>query len=82
VRQVFPSAERYVLSNALVFREAQPLVRYCASGVVDRISGRPADGVHRDRLIEAIRQRVQGIIDQDGAFRDPKDYGFFVADVA
>jgi ubiquinone/menaquinone biosynthesis C-methylase UbiE len=82
VRQVFPSAERYVLNNALVFREAEPLMRYYASGVVDRISGRPADGVHRDRLIEAIRQRAQAIIDQEGAFRDEKDYGFFVADVA
>jgi ubiquinone/menaquinone biosynthesis C-methylase UbiE len=82
VRQIFPSAERYVLSNALVFHEAEPLVRYYASGVVDRISNPPADGAHRQRLIEAMRERVQGIIDQDGAFRDPKDYGFFVADVA
>ena len=44
VRQIFPYAERYVLSNALVFREAEPLVRYFASGVVDRISNPSADG--------------------------------------
>jgi hypothetical protein len=81
VRQIFPSAERYVLSNALVFQEAEPLVRYYASGVVDRIADRPADGVHRQRLIEAVRERVQAIIDREGAFRDPKDYGLFVADV-
>lgn len=81
VRQVFPSAERYVLSNALVFHEAEPLVRYYASGVVDRIADRPADGGHRQALIQAVRERVQQIIDKEGVFRDPKDYGFFVADV-
>jgi SAM-dependent methyltransferase len=81
VRQVFPSAERHVLTNALVFREAEPLVRYYAAGVVDRIAERPADNTHRQRLIDAVRGRVRAIINQEGGFRDPKDYGFFVADV-
>lgn len=81
VRQVFPHAERYVLSNALVFHEAEPLVRYYASGVVDRIANRPADNAHRPALIEAVRKRVQAIIHEEGAFRDPKDYGMFVAEV-
>jgi ubiquinone/menaquinone biosynthesis C-methylase UbiE len=82
VRKVFPSAKRHVLSNALVFHEAEPLVRYYASGLVDRIADRPADSVHHPKLIEAVRDRVQAILDQEGVFRDPKDYGFFVADIA
>jgi hypothetical protein len=81
VRQVFPAAERHVLTNALVFREVEPLVRYYASGVVDRVADRPADNSHRPRLIDAVRERVQATIVQEGAFRDPKEYGFFVADV-
>ena len=81
VQQVFPSAERHELTNALIFHEAEPLVHYYVSGVVDRIADRPADNPHRQRLKDAVRERVQAIIDQEGAFRDPKDYGFFVADV-
>jgi hypothetical protein len=56
-------------------------VRYYASGVVDRIAKRPPDNADCPRLIDAVRERVQAIIDQEGAFRDPKDYGFFVVDV-
>ena len=51
VQHVFPSAERYVLSNALVFRESEPIVRYHASGMVDRLAGGPSDASHRPRLI-------------------------------
>lgn len=56
-------------------------MRYYASGVVDRIANQPADNAQRQPLTHAVRERVQAIIHQEGAFHDPKDYGFFVEDV-
>ena len=81
VQAVFPSAERYVLDNALVFHDPEPAVRYYASGAVDRIVDRPADGSHRERLVQLVRRGIEAIIEREGVFRDPKPTGCFVAEV-
>ena len=79
VRAVFPSAERRVLDNALVFHDPEPALRYYASGVVDRIRDRPADGSHRARLLPLVRRGIEAILEREGVFRDAKATGCFVA---
>ncbi len=81
VQEMFPTAERHVLHNALVFHEAEPLLRYYASGAVDRLADRPSDGSHRPKLLSLVRERAEVVIQREGVFRDPKAYGFFVAAV-
>jgi len=51
VRVAFSPTEGGSFSNALVFRESEPIVRYHASGMVDRLAGGPSDASHRPRLI-------------------------------
>lgn len=82
VRSVFPATERYVLDNALVFHEPEPALRYYASGPIDRIRDRPADGSHRARLLPLVQAAIETIVREDGEFRDPKPTGCFVATVA
>ena len=33
------------------------------------------------KLLGVVRERVEAVIEREGVFRDPKDCGFFVADV-
>jgi ubiquinone/menaquinone biosynthesis C-methylase UbiE len=82
VRSVFPSAERYVLDNALLFQDAEPALRYYASGLVERIRDRPVDGSHRERLLPLVRAGIEAIIASEGSFRDPKPTGCFVAHIS
>ena len=78
VEQVFPSAERHVLEGALVFKTAEPALRFYATNRIDAIRDRPPDGSHRARLLRPMRQQIDAIIEQDGAFTVPKSVGFFV----
>jgi ubiquinone/menaquinone biosynthesis C-methylase UbiE len=80
VRSIFPRAERHFYEDALLFRTAEPALAYYASGVIDRIAGRPADGSHRGRLLPVVRAQVQAIVEREGAFRVPKTTGCFVAE--
>lgn len=70
VRRVFPSAEKMVQTNALVFPKAAPVLAYYASGPVDSVR-EPTDETRRElvtRMDELIRQRIAAA----GEFRIPK----------
>ena len=82
VRQVFPLVERHAIESALVFDDAEPALRFYATNRVDLIEDRPADGSHRARLVPAVRARTDAIIQKEGAFRVPKTWGYFVADLS
>jgi SAM-dependent methyltransferase len=81
VQRVFPTAERHTLDSFLVFPNPEPALRFYATGLIDRVKDRPADGSHRPRLLPLMRQRIQTIIATKGAFRVPKTVGWFTADV-
>jgi SAM-dependent methyltransferase len=81
VHEVFPSARVEVLRNAFIFPEAEPILRYYASFMVDMIDRPLPDDAHRPRLMAAMRGRVEELIAREGPLRIPKDAGCFVADV-
>lgn len=78
VQSVFPGAERNLWPNALVFRDAEPAIRFYASGQVDTIRNRPVDGSHRPALIQSVGERIRGIIARDGVFRVSTGAGCFI----
>jgi SAM-dependent methyltransferase len=80
VQQAFPVVERHILEGALVFEAAEPALRFYATNRIDAIRDRPADGSHRARLLAPMRERIEAIIEQEGAFIVPKSVGFFVGD--
>jgi SAM-dependent methyltransferase len=82
VREVFPNVERFVREDAFLFPTADAALRYYASGAIDAIHDRPADGSHRPRLLALVGERIQEIVRSEGGFRDPKDSGCFVATVS
>jgi ubiquinone/menaquinone biosynthesis C-methylase UbiE len=80
VQQVFPSTTRHVLQGALVFRTAEPALRFYATNRIDAVRDRPSDASHRARLLPAMRQRIEAVIQQEGEFIVPKSVGFFVGE--
>jgi ubiquinone/menaquinone biosynthesis C-methylase UbiE len=82
VRKVFPSVERHVIESELVFPDAEAALRFYATNRIDLIQDRPEDGSHRARLLPAVQARIEAIIQREGAFRVPKTWGFFVAEVS
>ena len=70
VRRVFPSAEKCVQENALVFPTAEPVLAYYASGPVDSVR-EPTDETRR-RLLARVNELVRQRIRDDGEFRIPK----------
>lgn len=81
VRSVFPTAERHVRPDAFVFRDAEAVLRFYATGRVEAIENRPGDGSHRPALLAAVGERVATILARDGVFRVPKNAGCFIATV-
>ncbi len=81
VRGVFPSAEVFVREDAFVFTDPEPALRYYASGSIDSIEDRPADGSHRAPLLREMGDGVAAIIAREGVFRVAKSAGCFVATV-
>jgi ubiquinone/menaquinone biosynthesis C-methylase UbiE len=81
VRAVFPGAQRLVYSDAFVFPDVPAVLRYYASGKVDNIEERPADGSHRKKLLPLVADRIEATIAREGVFRVPKAAGCFVAEV-
>ena len=81
VQRVFGAAERHVVRNAFVFPTAEAALAYYASGLVDGIAERDAEGSHRGKLLPLMAARIEGIIEREGVFRVPKDAGCFVASV-
>jgi SAM-dependent methyltransferase len=81
VREIFPSAEKFVREDAFVFPNTDAALRYYASGAIDALQDCPADGSHRPRLLALVGEQIDQIIRSEGVFRDPKDAGCFVATV-
>jgi hypothetical protein len=81
VRSVFPTVEVHPLPNAFVFPTTEAALRYYASGRVDAIDERLADGSHRPPLLEKAGAMIDEIIRQEGSFRVPKDAGYFLASI-
>lgn len=79
VRGVFPSAEVFVRDDAFVFRDPEPALRYYATGAIDAIENRPADGSHRAPLLREMGDAIAAIIAHEGVFRVAKSAGCFVA---
>ncbi|HEY3058722.1 MAG TPA: methyltransferase domain-containing protein [Chloroflexota bacterium] len=79
VRSVFRTAERQVLSGALVFPSAEAALRYYASGPIDRVIDAPPEA--HGRLLAAVGNRIRAIVEREGDFRVAKSVGWFVADV-
>ena len=79
VQSVFPNVEVYREPNAFVFPTVEPALRYYASGRVDAIEERDAEGTHRPALLARMAALVGEIIAREGIFRVPKDAGSFLA---
>jgi hypothetical protein len=58
-----------------------PTAGFYATNRIDLIENRPLDGSHRPLLLAAVGRRIEAIIAQDGVFRVPKTFGYFVADL-
>ena len=61
VQRVFGAAERHVVRNAFVFPTAEAALAYYASGLVDAIAERDAEGSHRGKLLPLMAARIEGI---------------------
>jgi ubiquinone/menaquinone biosynthesis C-methylase UbiE len=81
VRAVFPTVQRHIRKTALVFPDPEPALRFYATNRIDMIEGWQTSTEHRARLLPLVRSKIEAIIRQEGAFRVPKNYGYFVADV-
>ena len=79
VATAFPHAEVRRFENALVFPDPAAVLRFYASGPVDAIRDPSPDSGHRPRLMAAMEAKLKTLFAQEGALRDPKIYGCFVA---
>jgi ubiquinone/menaquinone biosynthesis C-methylase UbiE len=79
VRSVFPSAELSVRTDAFMFPDAAPALRFYATYAIDSIEGRPADGSHRAALLREMGDAIDAIVTREGVFRVAKTAGCFVA---
>ena len=61
VREVFPTAVRFVREDAFVFPTTEAALRYYASGAIDALQDWPRDGSHRPRLLTAVGEQIQRI---------------------
>lgn len=76
VREIFPSARIELYHDAFLFREAEPVLAYVASGGPSRL---PAE--LRARVLAGLERRLRPVFERDGVFRVPKTAGCFVADL-
>ncbi|MCC6381052.1 MAG: class I SAM-dependent methyltransferase [Dehalococcoidia bacterium] len=81
VQSVFPDVVLHRLPNAFIFPTTKAALAYYASGRVDSIAERSPDGSHRAPLIARVGELIAEIVAREGAFRVPKDAGFFLATV-
>lgn len=79
VQRVFPTAQRYILEGALVFETPDPALSFYASNRIDALRDAPPDASHRSRLLRAMRERIEEIIEREGSFTVAKSVGYFVA---
>ena len=78
VREVFPSAQRYVREDAFLFPTTDAALSYYGTGMVDAIVDPPASGEHRARLLALMADEIEAIIRREGVLRVAKDSGCFV----
>lgn len=76
VASVFPDVRVEMWSDALVFPDAEPVLRYLATGPAGIV-----DEEDRRRLFALLRPRINAIVARDGTFRVPKGAGCFIADI-
>ena len=81
VRAVFPNVQLHRQPNAFLFPTVDSALRYYASGWVDSVEERDAEGSHRPALLERMAELIGEIIAREGVFRVPKDAGSFLATV-
>jgi ubiquinone/menaquinone biosynthesis C-methylase UbiE len=81
VQAILPTVQCHVQESALVFAEAEPALRFYATNRIDMVEGWQTDTSHRARLLPLMREKIEAIIAIEGAFRVPKDFGYFVAEV-
>jgi SAM-dependent methyltransferase len=81
VRSVFSNAELHVQPNAFLFPTVESALRYYASGRIDAIEERDAEGSHRPALLARMAELIEKVIAREGVFRVPKDAGSFLATV-
>jgi hypothetical protein len=55
------------------------VLRYATTGLCEAIVDPPADGSHRPRLADLVRQHVESCSSAKSVFRVPKPAGCFVA---
>jgi ubiquinone/menaquinone biosynthesis C-methylase UbiE len=82
VRSVFPDARVEMIPNAFLFppsEAATAALQHYASGPIDTLVDRPPDNSHRPKLLAMVREKIQVIVEREGAFRVQKDAGCFVA---
>jgi hypothetical protein len=79
IEAIFPHADRRTRDDAFVFPSVEPVLRYSASGPIDAIQERQAEGSHRHPLLKLMGERIPTMIQREGNFRDPKTSGCFVA---
>ena len=81
VRSVFPNVQLHRQANAFLFPTVESALRYYASGRVDSVAERDAEGTHRPALLARMAELIGEIIAHEGVFRVPKDAGSFLATV-
>ena len=81
VRAVFPNVQLHRQPNAFLFPTVDSALRYYASGRVDSVEERDAEGSHRPALLARMAALIGEIIAREGVFRVPKDAGSFLATV-
>jgi 2-polyprenyl-3-methyl-5-hydroxy-6-metoxy-1,4-benzoquinol methylase len=81
VRSVFPEADVRMREDALVFPDADSVLRFYASFLVEQVEEpRPDD--YAERLLGRMRELVGAEIEREGRLRVPKRAGCYVADIA
>lgn len=76
VREIFPAARIELYHDAFVFREAEPVLAYVASGGPSHL---PAE--IRARVLAGLERRLRAIFEREGVLRVPKTAGCFIADL-
>jgi SAM-dependent methyltransferase len=81
VRSVFPNTELHVQPNAFLFPTVESALRYYASGRIDSVQERDAEGSHRPALLARVAELMAEIIAREGVLRVSKSAGSFLATV-
>ena len=73
VASVFPKRQLETWHDAFLFPTAEDVLRYHATGPIDRIADRPTNNSHRAAIAAQLTDLVQREIDSHGVLRVPKN---------